>query len=151
MNENQVRFAGFWKRFAAYFLDYTLLIFATNPFYFQLINQMQLQPGRGMDGYPKALLTAVIYVVFLVLVWWSYYAGMESSPLRATLGKLAVGIHVMADDGHRLSFAKATGRFFGKALSGLIIGIGFFMAGWTTRKQALHDMMAGTLVVETEK
>jgi uncharacterized RDD family membrane protein YckC len=151
MTEIQVTCAGFWKRFAAYFLDSTLLVFATGPSYFLLLNLMGTFL-RYDDPYRQTkMITSVTYSVIWIFVSWSYYAGMESSPLRATLGKLAVGIHVIADDGHRLSFAKATGRFFGKIISLMIVGIGFFMAAWTTRKQALHDIMAGTLVVETEK
>jgi uncharacterized RDD family membrane protein YckC len=49
--------------------------------------------------------------------------------------------------GNRIRFGRATGRYFGKILSGLILYIGFMMAGCTPRKQALHDMLADTLVV----
>ena len=49
--------------------------------------------------------------------------------------------------GARLSFAHATGRFFAKMISGFTMGIGYIMAGFTERKQALHDMIAGTLVM----
>jgi uncharacterized RDD family membrane protein YckC len=49
--------------------------------------------------------------------------------------------------GNRISFARASGRFFGKILSGMILGIGFLMAGFTQRKQALHDILAGCLVL----
>lgn len=148
MTENEVTYAGFWRRFAAFSLDQVLLVFATSPLYYQLVNQIQ----AGTREYRSAQTVAAgIFGVISIFVAWSYYAGMESSPLRATLGKLAVGIQVTSDDGRRLSFAKATGRYFGKIISGLIIGIGYLMAGWTTKKQALHDMMAGALVVEREK
>jgi uncharacterized RDD family membrane protein YckC len=49
--------------------------------------------------------------------------------------------------GNRITFARASGRFFGKILSGMILGIGFLMAGFTARKQALHDILAGCLVL----
>ena len=49
---------------------------------------------------------------------------------------------------NRISFGNASGRFFGKILSGLILCIGYMMAGWTERKQALHDQMASTLVIK---
>ena len=62
-------------------------------------------------------------------------------------GKRAMGIKVTDDYGRRIGFGRASGRFFGKIVSGLIFYIGFMLAGWTSRKQALHDMMAGSLVV----
>lgn len=73
---------------------------------------------------------------------------MESSAKQATLGKMAVGIVVTDMNGGRISFGNATGRFFGKILSGLIIYVGFIMVAFTDKKQGLHDMMAGTLVVQ---
>ncbi len=72
---------------------------------------------------------------------------MESSSKQATLGKMALGIIVTDVNGERIGFGRATGRFFGKIVSGMIFYIGYIMAGFTDRKQALHDMMAGTLVV----
>jgi uncharacterized RDD family membrane protein YckC len=51
-------------------------------------------------------------------------------------------------NGDRISFGKASGRFFGKIISRLILGIGFFMIGFTEKKQGLHDMIAGCLVVK---
>ncbi len=71
---------------------------------------------------------------------------MESSGCQATLGKMAWGICVTDLDGKRISFGRATGRYFGKILSGLIIFFRYFMISFTRQKQALHDMMAGTLV-----
>ncbi|MBU6289830.1 MAG: RDD family protein [Chloroflexi bacterium] len=55
---------------------------------------------------------------------------------------------VVDDRGNPISFGRATGRYFGKIVSALILLIGLFMAAFTARKQALHDMMAGTLVVK---
>ena len=72
---------------------------------------------------------------------------MESSPKQATLGKMALSIVVTDLEGKRISFGKATGRYWGKIISGLILCIGYFMAGFTEKKQAFHDMMAGCLVV----
>ena len=72
---------------------------------------------------------------------------MESSSKQATLGKLALGIVVTDLNGNRISFGRATGRYFGKIVSGMIFAIGYIMAGITERKQALHDIMASCLVV----
>lgn len=82
-----------------------------------------------------------------LVIAWLYWALMESSPLQATVGKLAVGARVTDLEGKRISFGRATGRFFGRILSAVILLIGYFMALFTPKKQALHDMLAGTLVV----
>jgi uncharacterized RDD family membrane protein YckC len=82
-----------------------------------------------------------------MVIGWLYFAAMESSSKQATLGKMAVGLYVTDMDGNRISFGRATGRYFGRIISGLILCIGYFMAGFTEKKQTLHDMMAGCLVL----
>jgi len=85
---------------------------------------------------------------FFVILQWLYFASMESSERQATFGKSALGLRVANSEGQRLSFAHATGRFFAKIVSGLVpFGIGYIMAGFTAKKQALHDFIAGTLVL----
>jgi uncharacterized RDD family membrane protein YckC len=78
---------------------------------------------------------------------WLYYAIFESSSWQATLGKKALGLEVTDLAGNRISFGRATGRFFAKIISTLILFIGYIMAGFTEKKQALHDILAGTLVI----
>jgi hypothetical protein len=89
----------------------------------------------------------VVPFVILFIGQWLYFALFESSKSQATPGKMAMGIKVVDDVGQRVGFGRATGRYFGKIVSGLILNIGYLLAGWTARKQALHDMMASTLVV----
>ncbi len=76
-----------------------------------------------------------------------YYAFFESSKPMATPGKLALGLIVVDSNGRRLSFWRALCRNLGKGLSHLFLNLGFIMAAFTKKKQALHDMMAGCLVV----
>ncbi len=92
---------------------------------------------------------AILYfiVVITVVAGWLYFAMMEASDKQATFGKMAIGIKVTDMSGKRISFGKATGRYFGKYISQLILYIGFIMVAFTAKKQGLHDMMAGTLVV----
>jgi uncharacterized RDD family membrane protein YckC len=73
---------------------------------------------------------------------------MESSSRQATVGKIALGIEVTDLEGNRLSFGRALGRNLAKIISALILYIGFIMAAFTKRKQALHDMIASALVVK---
>ena len=83
-----------------------------------------------------------------LVVFWFYFALMESSERGATIGKMVVGLRVVTEQGQRLSFANATGRYFAKFISTLILGIGFIMIAFTERKRGLHDMIASTLVVK---
>ena len=83
-----------------------------------------------------------------IAIGWGYYAGMESSIKQATLGKMVMGIVVTGIDGERITFMRATGRYFAKILSGVLLLIGYLMVLWTARKQGLHDKLAGTLVVK---
>jgi hypothetical protein len=72
---------------------------------------------------------------------------MESSDWQATLGKRAMGIKVVDEYGNRIGFGRATGRYYSKIVSTIIFSVGYMMAGWTERKQGLHDKMAGAFVV----
>jgi len=82
-----------------------------------------------------------------VIINWLYWAVMESSSKQATLGKMALGIIVTDYEGKGISFGRATGRQFARIISALILLIGYIMAGFTEKKQALHDMIAECLVV----
>ena len=151
MSETIQRYAGFWRRFAAYMLDSFVISWALNEFYWSVFNQMRSMAAttkshnlrlENMESYASI----GIWLMTIPFVW-VYYSGMESSPLRATIGKLAVGIYVTDLQGQRISFGQATGRFFGKLLSSAFLAIGYLMAGLTEKKQALHDSMAGCLVL----
>ena len=90
-----------------------------------------------------------VFALILVNVaaGWLYYSLMESSKTQATLGKMALSLKVTDLEGNKISFGRATGRYFGKIISGMIMMIGYILAGITEKKQALHDMMAGCLVI----
>ncbi len=81
-----------------------------------------------------------------IAIGLAYFAGFESSEKQATLGKQAVGIKVGNANGEQITFANALGRYFGKIISGLLLGIGFMMVGWDDRKQGIHDKLADTYV-----
>ncbi len=138
-------YAGFWKRLVALLIDGLISSPVASPLYLAL---GQSPSARTTSSY--TVWTAVGLVVGLV-VGWLYYSFMESSPWQATLGKRAMGIQVTDLVGNRIDFGKATGRYFAKILSYLTLFIGFLMAAFTKRKQALHDMVAGTLVVNQSR
>jgi uncharacterized RDD family membrane protein YckC len=134
-------YAGFWKRFAAFLIDN--LVIAVPLFIVAFIVGFFEGLGGGTGKVAEGIANLLGF-----LGSWVYFALMESSAKQATLGKMALGIMVTDLDGNRISFGRATGRYFAKIVSGVILLIGYFMAGWTQRKQGLHDMMAGTLVVD---
>ncbi|HET7925188.1 MAG TPA: RDD family protein, partial [Rhodanobacteraceae bacterium] len=137
--------AGFWRRVAAYFIDSFIVGIAA------WIVGVVLILGVAATGGVGAMVTATMlnYVVMLA-IYWLYFALQESSATQATLGKRAFGLKVTDDRAHRISFGRATGRFFGKFVSSFVLGIGYLLAAFTERKQALHDMMASTFVVFRE-
>ncbi len=141
--------AGFWKRVAAYLIDAVILAIPGYP----IARAVPALMGVALpeEPTPEQLLSFLMVSCttnfFALILGWFYYALMESSAHQGTLGKMALGIKVTDMDGQRITFGRASGRYFGKMLSGLTLGIGYMMAGWTQRKQALHDLLADTLVV----
>ena len=132
-------YGGFWLRVVAYIIDAIILAIPT-----AIIGSILgagLMSGGAFGFNPGTNIASVI-------ISWLYFAFMESSERGATLGKMAVGLRVVTDQGQRLSFANATGRYFAKFISAIILGIGFIMVAFTDRKRGLHDMIAGTLVVK---
>jgi uncharacterized RDD family membrane protein YckC len=135
-------YAGFWRRFLAILIDELILVtvaFLFSASYYLI--DMSAPESRALE------VTVLSNRIFSFFLHWIYFTLMESSPKQATLGKMAIGIIVTDFNGKRISFLRACGRYFGKYLSAFIFGIGFIMAGFTRKKQALHDMLAETLVV----
>ena len=144
-------YAGFWKRFAAVFIDGVILAFAGGVIggIFGAVTGGVLG-AAGADINVIQGMCGIIGGVLGLILRWLYYTLLECSSKQATLGKMALGIIVTDGQGNRISFARANGRYWAKIISGLILYIGFIMAGFTERKQALHDMMAGSLVVNKQ-
>jgi uncharacterized RDD family membrane protein YckC len=139
-------YAGFWKRFAAFIIDMILLLalgFGIGVV-IGIVLAITMGPGRAQDAIDSH---ALLFNLLGIIINWLYYALLESSESQATIGKRAMHIKVVDEEGYRISFARATGRYFAKILSAIILLIGFIMAAFTPRKQALHDYLAHTLVV----
>ncbi len=103
--------------------------------------------GRGQGPGGPAIMLDLLLRLGALVVSWLYFALQESGPHMATFGKRAVGIMATDLQGQRLTFGRASGRFFAKILSNLTCYIGYIMAGFTGQRQGLHDMVASTLVV----
>jgi len=152
-----VVYAGFWLRVVAHIIDQLILgipLFIVMLVLIMLAGGFRIMARRGEIGAPDAafvggfILTILLGIAILVVAQWLYFAAMESSARQATFGKAAMSLRATDLEGGQLTFKHATGRFFAKIITGLIpLGIGYIMAGFTEKKQALHDMIAGTLVL----
>ena len=164
------RYASFLKRLVAHVVDVIIAWCIAGFFIFPLVlfligssifSGFMLSEGWHPDDYanPAELLRSLFAVmpslsaIFLIiavnaLITWFYFAIFESSPRQATPGKMLVGIFVTDQLGQRISFLRALGRVLSKILSKLFCYIGYLIALFTERNQALHDMLAGTLVLE---
>ncbi|MEA1897808.1 MAG: RDD family protein [Bacteroidota bacterium] len=155
--KKEVQYAGFWLRFVAYLIDDLILGFVgflvSLPFIGGIVfSAIGIGECADLDEKTFLGIAGIIgsvfgLVVVVIAMGWLYYALMESSKTQATLGKMALSLKVTDLDGNPISFGRATGRYFGKIISGLILNIGYIIAGFTEKKQALHDIMAGCLVV----
>lgn len=138
-------YAGFWLRFVAYLID--ALLMAAVFFPLGLVLGLAAGASGGDENSPQLALANMLGNVLSIAAGWLYHSLLESSSWQGTIGKKVLGLRVTDLDGHRIGFGRATGRYFGTILSGMICFIGFIMVAFTEKQQALHDMLAGTLVV----
>ncbi len=153
----RVEYAGFWLRFLALVIDNVVMGFAFVLILIPLIfltglHELlgQFHPNEELNDAGIFMLIGLVFLAATVspLLTWLYHALLESSEWQATIGKKALGLVVTDMAGQRVSFGRSTGRHFGKIITNMVPAfIGYIMAGFTERKQALHDMMAGCLVL----
>jgi len=152
-----VAYAGFWLRFLAYLIDNIVigiaavmilipLIFLTGlgAFLAKVVSDEELNDMGAL------MLVGIIFLLATIslVVTWLYHAWMESSEWQATVGKRVLGLVVTDAAGQRISFGRATARHFSKIITNMVpLAIGYIMAGFTAKKQALHDMIAACLVL----
>jgi uncharacterized RDD family membrane protein YckC len=151
-------YAGFWLRFLAYIIDAMIL----SVFAFPILIGAGMAMGVGTaitslprnrdpfeTGFPPVFIGFFSMIVLVaILGTWLYHALLESSEWQATAGKKILGLEVTDLAGARVSFARASGRHFAKIITGVVpLAIGYIMAGFTEKRQALHDMLASCLVL----
>jgi uncharacterized RDD family membrane protein YckC len=151
-------YAGFWLRLVASLIDGVIMGLAAGV----LLVPVFILTGMGthLDGLaarggrpdPAILIgffgMILVFAAVSTLIQWLYHAYLESGETQATWGKQALGLYVTDLMGNPITFGRASGRFFAKIVTGMIpLGIGYIMAGFTERKQALHDMIASCLVL----
>ena len=139
-------YAGFWLRFVASLIDgaiWTILALIV------VVAGWMLLMRLAFSGTPELVLTALIALPLfaLWLGWYFYHTIFESSAWQGSIGKRIVGLYVTDKAGNRLTFGRAAGRNFSKMISDMTLGVGYLMAGFTEKKQALHDIIAECLVL----
>ena len=139
-------YAGFWKRLAALIIDSIIIGIASMILMVVFVIAL-FGAGKGQEPSALMILLYLLYYVFIMIAPMIYGALFESSAAMATPGKMALGIITVDKDGKRLTFWRALGRNAAKFISGFTFLVGYILAGVTQRKQALHDMIADTLVV----
>ena len=145
---HRVVYAGFWKRFAAAFIDNFVVSIAGGIIgafigFFSAISPVSSVDDLGMYSAVNLLAQLLSMVVAACYFGWMY-----ASRYQASLGKMAIGIKVVRGNGDALTFWRGFWRYFAQIPSALILMIGYIMAAFTERKQALHDMICDTLVVD---
>ena len=140
METVRTSYAGFWLRLCAALVDAVVLF----------IPAFVAGVTIGFTDPPNADALLTLVQLLNGVIAWLYFAILESSTWQATIGKRLFNLRVTDVHGRQLSFARATGRHFGKFISTVILGMGYVMVAFTDRKQALHDIMANCLVLRTQ-
>jgi uncharacterized RDD family membrane protein YckC len=136
LQKDDVAYAGFWRRFLAYGIDSVFL------------GGIQFLLAAGVLLVAPYDLRALLNVAPVAgAIGWAYFVIFESSPARGTLGKMALNLYVGDLHGDPITFRRALLRNFLKIFSWLLVGFGFVMVAFSPRKQGLHDLGAGTLVL----
>lgn len=130
-------YAGFWIRLVAYLID-AIVLGVISYAIAQFFGFPSPFSGEEQSTSQSLLSTLIGFLYFVLL---------ESGNMQATVGKRAMGLVVTDESGNRITFLNATGRYFAKILSAIILLVGFLMVGWDRRKQGLHDKLVGTLVI----
>ncbi len=145
-NSVNQKYGGFWLRAVAMLVD--VIVFYL---FFLLMLWMLISSSEStletISEFTEGGRYEFVTNIIAIIIGWLYFALLESSSWQATIGKRACGLKVADYEGNRISFARATGRYFASYISGIILLAGYIMAGFTEKKQALHDMIAQTLVI----
>jgi uncharacterized RDD family membrane protein YckC len=140
-------FAGFWLRAIAFAIDTMILSFVFGLIGAAYPSELMIFPDptfQSVLAIPRLTLAGFL---LLFLIMWIYYAFFEASSWQATPGKRILRLYVADLAGRRITLGRASIRYFGRKISELTFLVGYVMAGFTAKKQALHDILAGCLVL----
>ncbi|HEX4075837.1 MAG TPA: RDD family protein [Candidatus Acidoferrales bacterium] len=142
-------YAGFWIRGLAYLIDWFLIAIVSVSVILGPLMGLGAIPANASYTWFMALNRQTIAIRLLIfMLSWLYFALLESSAWQATIAKKALGLVVADLEGRRVTFTRASYRYLGKLVFGTIFYFGFLFATFTPRKQALHDILAKSLVLK---
>ncbi|MCA9497499.1 MAG: RDD family protein [Nanoarchaeota archaeon] len=149
IEKNEVQYAGFWFRFLAYIIDYVIVYFIYFLFWTLVLFGLMFTTSliKLLVFFKSGFFSLMAFFSVLVLDWY-YRSYFESSYKQATFGKMVLGIKVTNLDGGRISFGRASMRYFLSYISAFIFCVGFIMAAFTEKKQAFHDLVSDCLVIK---
>lgn len=138
-------YAGFWRRLGAAIIDVITLFIPWCWIFLIAIAITALATRKS--NYDPGVVKFIALLVASFVTPLLYFSLMEYSPWQATIGKLLFRLRVADVQGHRLSLSRAIARNLAKTLSTFTLGIGYLIAAFTPRKRALHDILAGSIVL----
>lgn len=151
IGRNSTMYAGIWKRFFAVVIDELLFSIVYSLWLIILFPQSILEIYRSVMvmSYDVNIIELVFWhILCSMAVYWLYNTLFECSSMQGTLGKALLGIRITDRNGNRLHFLRASTRFISKMFISPVL-FGYFVAIFSRKKQALHDIIAGTVVVES--
>lgn len=146
--EGSFRYGGFWIRFVAKVIDWIIMAIAQGI----IITPLMMFVFKSALTTPdpanlSSFFTANILINIVSVAMGAAYTTLFIGKYQATPGKMAFGLKVVAPDGGRITYMRALGRHFAEIVSGLILGIGYIMAGFDSQKRSLHDRICATRVI----
>jgi uncharacterized RDD family membrane protein YckC len=155
-------YAGIWRRLMALSIDLALLTLVYAGFDSAGLSLGEFVEGGSTWESPEGFsiswslergqfVFSPVGNMVALTVAWLYFAGLERSSWQATPGKMSLLLRVTDLEGRRIGWRAATLRFFGRFISLWTMMIGYIMAAFTRRKQTLHDVMAGTVVLKRSR
>jgi len=156
LRKDNTVYGSFIERFFAYIIDIIILGLMQGFIIIPILAFMGFKVAFNLDPTEEEIFALIgsilsigftVYMVFFIM-GWLYFALLQSGSRQATIGKMAMGMIVTDVDGARLSFGRASLRYFGKYLSSAVMMIGYIIAAFTEKRQALHDFIANTVVIK---
>jgi uncharacterized RDD family membrane protein YckC len=151
-SNSEVRYAGFWIRVVAKFIDGLIVGIPIGLLYVIAIFGFGVTPMQRPGAVPDmsalfAQMGMQLGVQVIGMVLGGLYTVYFVTKYNATPGKMAVGLRIVMASGNRITVGRAVGRYFAEMLSGMICYVGYILAAFDTQKRTLHDHMCGTRVV----
>jgi uncharacterized RDD family membrane protein YckC len=143
-------YPSFWRRLIAAIADAIILAILALALG-QALAILAVHPALGLRTRDIDVISLVgdFTVAALLVMSWLYSTLFESSSKQGTPGKIILGLVVTDLDGRRISFGRANARYWARALSIATLMIGFILAAFTRRRQALHDLVSGCLIMRS--